>query len=162
MQASPRAPTQVAHLLTPLGALLIEGDPHAVRRVRFVDDEGPSSPPASGAVAEAAWQLAAYFRGERRTFDVPLAPTGTAFQRAVWTELSHIPWGTTTSYGALARSLGKPPGAARAVGAANGRNPLPILVPCHRVIGASGDLVGYAFGLDRKRWLLAHEAGSPS
>ena len=98
-------------------------------------------------------QLASYFAGESSEFDLPLAPTGTPFQVAVWERLREIPFGETWSYGELAASLGKP-GHARAVGAANGRNPISIIVPCHRVIGANGALVGYGGGLDNKRALL--------
>lgn len=108
-------------------------------------------------LALAAAQLAEYFDGARRDFDVPLAPRGTGFQRLVWRELAKIPYGETRSYGELARALGRP-AASRAVGAANGRNPISILVPCHRVIAGSGALTGYAGGLAAKRWLLEHEA----
>lgn len=108
-------------------------------------------------LAAAAAQLAAYFAGERTAFDLPLAPQGTPFQRRVWQALREVPYGTTTSYGELARRIGRP-GAVRAVGLANGRNPLPIVVPCHRVIGADGSLTGYGGGLDRKRYLLGLEA----
>ncbi len=90
-----------------------------------------------------------------------MAPEGTPFQKQVWKALADVPFGETTTYGALAARLGKPPGASRAVGAANGANPLAIVVPCHRVIGADGSLTGYAGGLERKRWLLEHERGEP-
>ncbi len=106
---------------------------------------------------EAKQQLAAYFAGERQTFDLPLRPAGTPFQRQVWEELGRIPYGVTVSYGELARRIGNP-AASRAVGLANGRNPISIIVPCHRVIGANGKLVGYAGGMERKQRLLAHEA----
>ena len=102
-------------------------------------------------------QLAAYFAGSLQAFDVPLSPAGTAFQRAVWAALNTIPFGLTWSYGRLANFLGKPK-ASRAVGLANGKNPLSIIVPCHRVIGADGSLTGYAGGVEMKRWLLEHEA----
>ena len=105
-------------------------------------------------------QLAAYFAGELTEFDVPLAPQGTPFQTEVWTALREVPYGTTTTYGELARRLGKPVGAARAVGACNGRNPISIIVPCHRVIGSTGNVIGYAGGLDRKRRLLALEGAA--
>jgi methylated-DNA-[protein]-cysteine S-methyltransferase len=105
-------------------------------------------------------QLEEYFRGTRRTFDVPLAPRGTPFQLRVWAELVKIPYGTTISYGELARRLGDP-NLTRAVGAANGANPISILVPCHRVIGTNGSLVGYAGGLDLKRALLELEQDEP-
>ncbi len=101
-------------------------------------------------------QLGEYFAGERRTFDLPLAARGTPFQVRVWAALCDIPYGETWSYGRLATALGSP-GAARAVGLANGQNPISIVVPCHRVIGADGSLTGYGGGLDAKRWLLAHE-----
>jgi methylated-DNA-[protein]-cysteine S-methyltransferase len=108
-------------------------------------------------LAEARAQLTAYFAGELQDFSLPLAPEGTSFQRAVWSALRQIPFGVTTTYGALAASLGQP-GAARAVGAANRLNPHAIVVPCHRVIGSNGRLTGYAGGLERKAFLLAHEA----
>jgi len=101
-------------------------------------------------------QLDEYFAGTRTSFDLPLDAEGTAFERRVWDLLRVIPYGTTTSYGELARRLGEPKDA-RAVGAANGKNPIPIVVPCHRVIGANGDLTGFGGGLERKRWLLEHE-----
>jgi methylated-DNA-[protein]-cysteine S-methyltransferase len=102
-------------------------------------------------------QLLAYFAGELRRFALPLAPTGTPFQRAVWWALGEVPFGETVSYGALARRVGRP-GAARAVGLANARNPISVVVPCHRVVGASGALTGYAGGVGVKARLLAHEA----
>lgn len=105
---------------------------------------------------ETAQQLQQYFAGERRSFDVPLAAHGTAFAQQVWAQLRQIPWGHTCSYGELARRLGNQ-NAMRAVGAANGRNPIAIIVPCHRVIGADGGMAGYAGGLNRKIWLLQHE-----
>jgi methylated-DNA-[protein]-cysteine S-methyltransferase len=104
----------------------------------------------------AAEQLEAYFSGRWRAFDLPLRPEGTAFQTRVWGELAKIPYGETRSYGEVAAAIGRP-GASRAVGLANGRNPIGIIVPCHRVIGASGSLTGYGGGLDRKRWLLDFE-----
>lgn len=123
----------------------------------------PAEPPPAavradgGAVlAVARAELGAYFAGRLTAFTVPLAAAGTSFQQRVWAALRRVPFGTTTSYGALARALGRP-GAARAVGLANGRNPIAIIVPCHRVIGADGTLTGYGGGLERKRWLLAHD-----
>ena len=112
--------------------------------------------PTSDASDAAARQLSEYFAGDRTDFDLDLAPSGTDFQRKVWTALSQIPYGTTESYGQLALRIGQPT-ASRAVGLANGRNPIAIVVPCHRVIGSSGTLTGYAGGLERKRWLLEHE-----
>ena len=107
----------------------------------------------------AAAQLAAYFAGELRAFDLPLSASGTAFQQAVWSALAAIPFGQTRSYGELARAVERP-SASRAVGAANARNPLAIVVPCHRVIATSGALTGYAGGMAAKRWLLDHERAS--
>jgi methylated-DNA-[protein]-cysteine S-methyltransferase len=105
-------------------------------------------------------QLSAYFDGDLKEFDVPLAFEGTEFQRRVWAELLRIPYGETTSYGELAERLGRPT-AARAVGLANGKNPISIIVPCHRVVGAGGSLTGYGGGLPRKRFLLSFEQGTP-
>jgi methylated-DNA-[protein]-cysteine S-methyltransferase len=105
-------------------------------------------------------ELAEYFDGRRRTFDVPLAPNGTEFQRSVWSALTRIPFGTTISYADLARRVGNE-AAVRAVGAANGRNPIPVIVPCHRVIGSDGSLTGFGGGLPRKKWLLQHERALP-
>ncbi|MFJ5553414.1 methylated-DNA--[protein]-cysteine S-methyltransferase [Streptomyces sp. NPDC093225] len=119
--------------------------------VRVAPEEDP--------FAEAARQLGEYFAGERTVFDLPLRLEGTDFQRSVWEQLTRIPYGQTRSYGDLATSLGKP-GASRAVGLANGKNPVTIIVPCHRVIGSSGSLTGYGGGLDRKQRLLAFERGA--
>ena len=127
--------------------------------------DGPKRPPLAAdawgrrvddALPEATRQLGEYFAGQRDAFDLPLAPTGTDFQRQVWGALAEIPYGETRSYGDIARAIGKP-SASRAVGAANGRNPLSIIVPCHRVIGQSGSLTGYAGGLPIKQALLKLE-----
>jgi methylated-DNA-[protein]-cysteine S-methyltransferase len=120
----------------------------------WVEDDGRG--PAGELLDRARRQLAEYFAGTRTTFDLPLRTEGTAFQRRVWDALLAIPYGTTLSYSKLARRLGDQR-ATRAVGAANGRNPIPIIVPCHRVVGAHGELTGFGGGLDRKRWLLEHE-----
>ena len=138
----------------PFGALTLiaEGDVLVV----FYLDGDPTAGPPRGVLATAARQLDAYFAKRRTAFDLPLAAPGTAFQRAVWAALVAIPFGETRSYGDIARAVGRPT-ASRAVGAANGQNPIGIIVLCHRVIGASGALTGYAGGLERKRWLLAHE-----
>jgi methylated-DNA-[protein]-cysteine S-methyltransferase len=111
---------------------------------------------AVGPLGSAVRQLGEYFAGTRREFDLPLRSQGTPFQTRVWRELVEIPYGQTLSYGELAQRIDKP-SASRAVGLANGRNPISIVVPCHRVIGADGSLTGYGGGLERKRWLLAHE-----
>jgi methylated-DNA-[protein]-cysteine S-methyltransferase len=113
--------------------------------------------PAERVLLAAQRQLEEYFSGKRTQFDLPLAPSGTAFQQQVWRALLEIPYGKTWSYQRLARAIGRPT-AMRAVGACNGRNPIAIIIPCHRVIGADGSLTGYGGGLPMKRWLLAHEA----
>ena len=140
---------------TPIGPLLLRADEGRLSGVAF-DHPGMCR---SGAApfAEAEAQLHAYFAGELERFELPLAPRGTAFQRSVWDALRELPYGCTTTYSELAASIGRP-SACRAVGAANGRNPLPVIVPCHRVVGAAGALTGYGGGLERKRVLLAFEA----
>lgn len=151
-----------AYLETPIGTLLIAGDEEAVRRIDFPKHGKASRPQrgwtesSRGPVGEAVKQLREYFAGGRAEFDLPLAPEGTAFQRTVWRRLQDIPYGETISYGELARRVGNPK-ASRAVGAANGRNPLPIVIPCHRVIGANGKLTGFGGGLPTKEALLALE-----
>lgn len=145
---------------SPLGELLLTGDGTALTGLFMSPYRIP--PEVSWARDAAAFgpavaQLAAYFAGELTDFDLPLAPRGTAFQRQVWSALQEIPYGVTESYGGLAARVGNPK-ASRAVGLANGRNPISIVIPCHRVIGASGSLTGYGGGLDRKRMLLALEA----
>jgi methylated-DNA-[protein]-cysteine S-methyltransferase len=134
-----------------LVAILWEGDDPA--RVRLAERTAGARYPV---LVQAAAELAEYFSGERRAFSVPLDLRGTDFQRSVWTALLAIPFGETRSYGDIARSLGRP-GASRAVGAANGRNPVSIIAPCHRVIGSGGALTGFAGGLDTKGWLLDFE-----
>ena len=146
---------------SPLGDLLLAADDDGRLTGLYLPDHrhGPSADPARDGArfAAAHEQLDAYFTGELEAFDLPLAPEGTPFQRRVWDELTRIPFGETISYGELARRLGDER-LVRAVGTANGRNPISIVIPCHRVIGADGSLVGYGGGLERKRWLLDHEA----
>jgi methylated-DNA-[protein]-cysteine S-methyltransferase len=148
---------------SPVGRLLLTGDERALGGLFMMDTGGHSLSPAPewtrrpGMFGMAADQLAEYFAGSRTEFDLPLAPHGTPFQLAVWAELTQIPYGVTASYGEVAAALGKSALASRAVGLANGRNPISIIVPCHRVIGADGSLTGYGGGLDRKEWLLRHE-----
>jgi methylated-DNA-[protein]-cysteine S-methyltransferase len=146
----------------PVGELLLVGDGNALTglymqaqkyRREVQSDWRRTAKPFVTAIE----QLRAYFAGALRTFDLPLAPRGTEFQRTVWRALLDVPFGRTETYGALARRIDAP-NAARAVGLANGHNPLGIIVPCHRVIGANGSLTGYGGGFERKRWLLAHEA----
>jgi methylated-DNA-[protein]-cysteine S-methyltransferase len=152
-------------LSTPAGALVLLGDERALRGVWFAGGRLPPLPPtareARAPFAAARDQLGEWFAGTRRAFELVLDPPGTAFQHRVWAALAQIPYGETRTYGALARELGTVP---RAVGMANGRNPLSIVVPCHRLVGSRGALTGYAGGLERKRWLLEHElrcANSP-
>jgi methylated-DNA-[protein]-cysteine S-methyltransferase len=143
---------------TPIGELLLAGDGHALTAVHMDGTPGPGWQQDPGALREPSEQLRAYFAGELREFDLPLAPHGTPFQQEVWSALREIPYGSTISYGELAAAVGRPD-APRAVGAANGRNPIAVVIPCHRVIGASGALTGYGGGLPRKRLLLDLEAG---
>lgn len=162
-------------LETPIGRLLLLGDGTSLTGVHFPSAavardgtkdhrHGWATVPAgsredSAALREPLSQLEAYFEGRLQRFDLPLAPRGTPFQLRVWNALRDIPYGETASYGAIAAGLGEP-GASRAVGAANGNNPIPVIVPCHRVIGADGTLTGFGGGLERKRWLLEHEGAA--
>jgi methylated-DNA-[protein]-cysteine S-methyltransferase len=141
---------------TPIGRVGLEADEDALTQVSFHARGTPGARPRSGVLAETLRQLDAYFGKRLRRFDLPLAPRGTAFQLDVWEALRTIPYGDTWSYADLARRVGRP-AAIRAVGAANGRNPIPIVIPCHRVIGSNGKLVGFGGGLPVKRWLLALE-----
>lgn len=146
-----------SHLDTPLGWVRIEADERAITAIGFVGARDDSRPD-NVLTREAAKQLTAYFNGDRTAFDLPLAPKGTDFQQAAWQALRQIPYGETRYYAEQADLIGKP-SAVRAIGAANGANPIAIVVPCHRVIGKNGSLTGYAGGLDKKAWLLAFEQG---
>ena len=143
------------YVKTPIGLLLVDATDDGVRAVNFVEKK-------TKPVMVNVWtqrcieQLQQYFASERRDFDLPLQTLGTQFQRQVWRQLCRIGYGVTASYGDIAKSIGNP-AAVRAVGAANGKNPLAIIVPCHRIIGSNGTLTGYAGGLQRKEWLLKHE-----
>ncbi len=141
----------MAAVETPIGTLWLSATRDGLAEVAFAERAAPGAP--RGLLAEAAGQLRAYFAGELERFDLPLAPHGTPFQRGVWDAVSAIPYGSTASYSEIAAAVGRPR-ACRAVGAANGRNPLAIVVPCHRVVGAAGALTGYGGGLERKRALL--------
>ncbi len=143
---------------SPIGPLLLSGDGHALSGLLMDASPAPGWRHEPAAFAEARDQLDAYFAAERSEFDLPLAPQGTPFQLEVWHALTEIPYGQTESYGELAARVGRP-GAFRAVGAANSCNPIAVIVPCHRVIGANGTLTGYGGGLERKRALLELEAG---
>ena len=149
---------------TPVGRLLLAGDEKGLRRISFQSEVHPVEPAGDWERTEepfrdAISQLEAYFAGRLRRFDVLLTPEGTPFQRDVWSALTAIPYGETVTYGELARRLGRP-NASRAVGAANGSNPIPIIIPCHRVVGADGSLTGFGGGLAIKRRLLDLETGA--
>ena len=147
----------MATMSSPLGVLRLYAASDELVGVYLPEQASPpGAPRGAGVLARASAQLAEYFAGRRRAFDLPLAPRGTGFQALVWDALTRIPLGETRSYGELARSLGRP-SASRAVGAANGRNPISIIVPCHRLVASNGDLTGYAGGIAAKRWLLDHE-----
>lgn len=152
--------TQFAIMNTPIGSLLIAENPSGVSAIIF-DADSFSIPDSWIQVeqlsSEVIKQVQQYFNGERYEFDLPLAPEGTSFQLEVWRALEKIPYGETISYLDLAKRIGKP-AAVRAVGAANGANPLPIVIPCHRVIGHNGKLTGYGGGLDKKQYLLSMES----
>ncbi len=142
-------------LESPIGPLTLRSSSEAITALLF-GARGGTSPLPCPVLSRAARELAEYFAGKRRQFTVPLSPAGTDFQRRVWAALEAIPYGETTTYGALAAQVGNPR-ACRAVGMANNRNPIPIFIPCHRVVGADGSLTGYAGGLDAKRLLLKLE-----
>jgi methylated-DNA-[protein]-cysteine S-methyltransferase len=149
------------HLATPLGPLLVAADESGLREISFAKGKKPGTPDSKwskdeGSLREPIRQLRAYFAGDLETFDLPLAPQGTPFQQTVWSELLNVPYGETISYGQLATRIGNP-NASRAVGLANGSNPIPIIIPCHRVIGSNGKLTGYGGGLPIKEKLLALE-----
>lgn len=161
MKTSTIATIYYTELESPIGTLLITGDGSAITGLHM---ENQATRPLmeenwqqdDRGFREAREQLKAYFEGRLVNFDLPLAGTGTSFQKTVWTALQTIPYGQTETYGQLAERIGNHK-ASRAVGLANGRNPIGIIVPCHRVIGANGSLTGYAGGIERKQWLLAHE-----
>ena len=148
---------------SPIGTLTLAADDQGLRHIVFPDGSRSFRTPthwqqAPEKFADTISQLDEYFAGKRTHFTLRLCPQGTDFQQSVWGELQRVGFGHTTSYGHIAKRLGKP-GASRAVGAANGANPIPIVIPCHRIIGASGKLTGFGGGLPTKQWLLAHERG---
>ena len=164
MRLTPK--TATALISTPVGTLRAMADDAGLFVLDFVERTLPTGWAADAItsagddhpiLAQAASELTEYFAGERQQFTIPLSPRGTAFEQRVWAALRPIPFGQTRSYSAQARAIGAP-NASRAVGAANGRNRLAIVIPCHRVIGANGSLTGYGGGIDRKKWLLEHEA----
>jgi methylated-DNA-[protein]-cysteine S-methyltransferase len=157
-----------ATMSSPVGELTLIASPRGLRAVLWPNElaeptelplAADGDPAAATVLRAAVLQLEQYFAGERREFDLPLDPVGTDFQLSAWLQLRRIPYGATISYGEQARRLGDV-NKSRAVGAANGRNPISIIVPCHRVVGTNGALTGFAAGLDAKAWLLRHEQGT--
>ena len=166
--APDRDAPRLSHIVgSPIGRLLLLGDGHALTGLWMIDADRHTARgetgfrPSPEAFGEVAAQLEAYFAGDLKEFTVPLAPSGSPFQLSVWTELTKIPYGSTVSYGDIAQALGKRLVASRAVGLANGANPISVIVPCHRVIGSDGSLTGYGGGLDRKQLLLQLEGAGP-
>ncbi|MEC7769577.1 MAG: methylated-DNA--[protein]-cysteine S-methyltransferase [Bacteroidota bacterium] len=147
---------EVAYIQTPIGTAKLEGDVHGLSSVSVLDNKKTSGTIPDD-LKDAVRQFQEYFKGDRTVFNLELNPTGTDFQKKVWDALLKIPFGKTISYLELSKQLGDVK-AIRAVASANGKNPLWIVVPCHRVIGTNGDLTGYAGGLHRKKWLLEHES----
>ncbi len=147
---------ETAYIPSPLGITKIEGDEHGIRSITVLNDEEELTVVIPEVLEDAVYQLQEYFDGKRETFNLELNPQGTYFQKKVWDGLLQIPYGKRISYLELSKTLGDVK-AIRAVAAANGKNPLWIVIPCHRVIGSDGSLTGYAGGLHRKKWLLDHE-----
>lgn len=143
-----------SYLETPIGYLRILSDGEGITEIKFMDTDGPEDPDIH--TESARTQLQEYFDGNRNSFNLELRPDGTEFESKVWKELIEIPMGSTTSYGSIAKKLGDL-NFSQAVGHANGKNPIAVVIPCHRVIGSDDKLVGYAGGMHRKEWLLKHE-----
>jgi methylated-DNA-[protein]-cysteine S-methyltransferase len=150
--------TYFGYYRSPIGLIEVAGTSTALRSLDFVERhrDGYAS---NGMMQRVVEQIEEYFNGTRSEFDLAIDPQGTDFQKAVWRQLMRIPFGATASYGYIARAIGNPK-AVRAVGGANGRNPIAIVVPCHRIIGSDGSMTGYGSGIWRKEWLLKHEAGT--
>lgn len=145
-----------AIMASPVGNLEIIGTETALEEIRFLGENGKVTDHIPQNLQEVVRQLNEYFSGNRKIFDVDLKPSGTDFQKRVWNELQHIPYGETISYAEMAKRLGNPK-VIRAAASANGKNPIPIIIPCHRVIGSDGSLTGFSGGLERKKWLFEHE-----
>ncbi len=148
---------ETAYINTPLGVAKLEGDENGISEITVLESDEEITVVIPEVLEEAVYQLREYFEGTRQEFNFALNPEGTDFQKRVWEAIAEIPFGTTVTYLELSRKLGDPK-AIRAVASANGRNPIWIVVPCHRVIGSDGSLTGYAGGLHRKQWLLEHES----
>ena len=146
-----------AYLDSPLGSLLLQGDADGIQKLSVMEEAQDSSTEIPAELQSAAQQIHEYFQGQRSSFDLKLNPQGTSFQKQVWTQLVEIPFGKTATYMDMAERLGDPK-SIRAAASANGKNPIMIIIPCHRVIGSDGSLTGYAGGLWRKKWLLEHES----
>lgn len=146
--------TYVSFLDSPIGVLRILSNGNGITEIKFMDFDGPEDPDVH--TESAKTQLREYFEGHRTAFQLDLQPDGTDFEQKVWKQLLEIPQGSTTTYGSIAKKIGDEK-ASQAVGKANGKNPIAVVIPCHRVIGANQNLVGYAGGLKRKEWLLKHE-----
>lgn len=149
--------TYKTYLTTPIGYLEIVGTDDGIHQVTFKDSMEDPSEIVPEALQDAVIQLKEYFNGDRKTFDLKLLPDGTPFQKEVWKELQTIPFGKQLSYQQLANKLGDPK-VIRAAAGANARNPIGVIIPCHRVVGSDGSMVGYAGGIHRKKWLLSHES----
>ncbi len=147
----------LAYLHSPLGTLSLEGDAEGLQRVEFLEEAIPQSEKIPEFLVDAVQQLQDYFAGKRSEFELKLNPKGTVFQKKVWLQLAEIPFGKTTSYLQMAKNLGDPK-VIRAAASANGKNPIAIIIPCHRVIGSDQSMTGYAGGIWRKKWLLEHES----
>ena len=161
MKCAPEQTLTAVCYQSPVGPLLIEALPTALTAIHWPDHKAKAAGTAEKhalptLLKKTLSQLDEYFSGTRKAFDLPIAPEGTGFQKEVWQALGDVPWGNTLSYGQVAHSIEKPR-AFRAVGRAIGANPIPIIIPCHRVIGSTGALTGFAGGLERKKWLLQHE-----
>lgn len=144
---------------SPIGVLILTSDTHAIRALQFGSEDKLTDfkiGDSPAVLQQAHHQLRQYFLNERRSFSLPLDPSGTDFQQKVWNEIQKIPYGKTTTYSDLSIRLGKP-AAVRAIGRANGQNPIPLIIPCHRIIGSNQKLTGYSGGIARKQWLLRHE-----
>ncbi|GGW38202.1 methylated-DNA--[protein]-cysteine S-methyltransferase [Arenibacter certesii] len=148
---------ETAFIKTPLGVAKLQGDENGLTDISILDGDEKLTDIIPEVLEDAVYQLIEYFEGSRKQFSLQLNPLGTKFQKNVWQALEQIPYGKTTSYLELSKTLGDPK-AIRAVASANGRNPLWIVIPCHRVLGSDGSLTGYAGGLSRKKWLLEHES----
>ena len=159
LKTIPMADLYTLCFISPVGAIEIKGTQQDIKSISFMDEERTSGNSVPNVLLQCKQELEEYFAGTRKIFEVVLNPDGTDFQKTVWAELLKIDFGNTLSYMSIAKKLNNP-GAVRAVGLANGKNPIGVIIPCHRVIGEDGSLTGYAGGLWRKKWLLNHEGNT--